>query len=107
VRSDNALFSATFRTQSLATAATMPNWMRRMAGLRTGRVVDAAIIQSTRIAIRAALPHAVRVSFLERVAPSAGPHLQRALRELGADPRTTTPTQAAARVDTEAAAAAR
>lgn len=101
VRRDNAAFSSTFRTLSLATAATMPNWMRRMAGLRTGRAVDAAIIQSTRIGIRSALPHAVRIAFLERVAPSAVPYLQRALTESRSEPRTVTPLEAFGIVDAE------
>jgi hypothetical protein len=79
-----------------ATIATMPQWMRKMGGLRQSRVIDALITPVMRISFRvAALSPELGVVGLRVLSPStvsaAGPAL------LGIPPRrpeTVTPTQA-------------
>lgn len=84
------------RTLRAATIATMPRWMRRMAGLRQGRVVDAAVRPVMRLTF-AALHRLPRLGVLALgvLSPSTVPVAAPVL--LGVPPRraeTLTPAQA-------------
>lgn len=90
---------AVARTQRIATLATMPHWMREMAGLRQSRLLDALVVPVMRAAF--ALVHLsprVELRLLGRFSPSTVPVV--APVKLGVRPHTEevlTPAQARAR----------
>jgi uncharacterized protein (DUF2236 family) len=62
------------RTHRAATIATMPRWMRRMAGLRQSRLTDAAVRPVMRIAFAvAAREPRLMLGFLRLISPSTVP----------------------------------
>jgi uncharacterized protein (DUF2236 family) len=79
-----------------ATIATMPRWMRRMAGLRQPRIVDALITPVMKISFRlAGLSPRLQVLSLRQISPSTVPVAAPVL--LGIPPRraeTLTPSEA-------------
>ncbi len=83
-----------------ATIATMPHWMRRLAGVRQPRVVDALITPVMRIAFRLGQANPERaVRMLELLSPSTVPIVAPVLLEIPARrPGTVTPAQARERV---------
>jgi hypothetical protein len=87
------------KTLRYATIATMPHWMRKMAGLRQSRLVDAAITPVMRIAFRISNANArLKLLGLRLISPSTVPVVAPAL--LGIAPRhpeTLTPAEARAR----------
>ncbi|MER5890124.1 oxygenase MpaB family protein [Streptomyces sp. NPDC001941] len=82
-----------------ATLATMPRWMREMAGLRQSRLVDALIVPVMKAGFALAhLSPQVELALLERLSPSTASVI--APVRLGVPPRTKevlTPAQARAR----------
>lgn len=91
---------AVSRALRTATIATMPRWMREMAGLRQSRLEDAMIVPVMKVAfkITASSPH-LGLELLRRLSPStvsvAGPAL---LGLPAANPETTTPALARQRL---------
>jgi uncharacterized protein (DUF2236 family) len=87
------------RALRAATIATMPHWMRTMAGLRQSRVVDAAIVPVMKASFwLGQLSPRVKLRLLQRLSPAtvpvAGPVF---LGITPANPRTVTPAEARAR----------
>jgi uncharacterized protein (DUF2236 family) len=84
------------RAMRIATIATMPGWMRRMAGLRQSRLLDALIVAPMKAAFRLAdLNPRVALLLLRRLSPSTVPVVRPVL--LGVRPHreeTLTPAQA-------------
>ncbi len=84
------------RVLRAATIATMPRWMRTMAGLRQTRLVDAAVVPVMKVSFRLAqLSPRLEVRMLRLLSPAtvpvAGPML---LGIAPTDPRTVTPAEA-------------
>jgi uncharacterized protein (DUF2236 family) len=87
------------RTLRSATIATMPRWMRKLAGLRQSRLVDAAITPVMRIAFRIsdANPR-LKLLGLRLISPSTVPVVAPALLGIAPQhPETLTPAEARAR----------
>lgn len=84
-----------------ATVATLPRWMREMAGLRQSRVADVLIVPVMKVAFGiAARSPRLELSVLHRISPSTVPIAGPILLDLPAvDPRTTTPSLARQRLD--------
>jgi hypothetical protein len=82
-----------------ATIATMPHWMRKMAGLRQSRLVDAAITPVMRIAFRISNANArLKLLGLRLISPSTVPVVAPALLGIAPqNPETLTPAEARAR----------
>ena len=81
LRRDAIAHSIMWRFTGWATAATMPRWMRIMAGQRPSRIRDAASITWTRAVVRLAQPRAIQRVLLRGLAPRAGTVLRRATVE--------------------------
>jgi hypothetical protein len=79
-----------------ATIATMPQWMRKMAGLRQSRIVDAAITPVMRIAFRIGNANAhLKLLGLSVLSPSTAPVVAPALLGIPPErPETLTPALA-------------
>lgn len=94
------LLSATFRTFTRATVATLPTWMRQLGGVDQSRATDVAATVAARALMRAWSPVPARLAFVRQLTPKAAVPLEAALR--GAEPRrpvTVTPAQAAQQLD--------
>ncbi|CAJ1506395.1 oxygenase MpaB family protein [[Mycobacterium] burgundiense] len=81
------------------TLATMPRWMRELAGLSTSRVLDALAVPPLRVAFAAvALSTRLQLILLQLLSPTTVPVAARVLRSVPAiNPVTTTPRVAQAR----------
>jgi uncharacterized protein (DUF2236 family) len=80
-RRDAIAHSIMWRLTGWATAATMPRWMRIMAGQRPSRVRDVLAITWTRFVVRISQPAPIRKLLLRGLAPRAHAVLVRALTE--------------------------
>jgi uncharacterized protein (DUF2236 family) len=91
---------AVSRTLRTATIATMPRWMREMAGLRQSRLEDALIVPVMKAAFGvAALNAHLALQLLHRLSPSTVPVAAPVLFGLApVNPETTTPTLARERL---------
>ncbi|MCW2920395.1 MAG: hypothetical protein JWL76_269 [Thermoleophilia bacterium] len=78
IRRDAIAHSVMWRFTGWATAATMPRWMRIMAGQRPSRVRDAVSIIWTRMVVALAQPGPIQRFALRRLAPRAHAVLVRA-----------------------------
>lgn len=63
-----------------STIATLPRWMRTLAGVRQSAAVDAAIVPLTRAAVRIGRQPALSRATLRALAPSALPVMEQVLR---------------------------
>jgi uncharacterized protein (DUF2236 family) len=79
-----------------ATIATMPRWMRRLAGLRQPRAVDVAVTPIMRAHFRAAaLSTTAKLAAVKLISPRTLPIVEPVLRGVvPPDPRTYTPAEA-------------
>ncbi len=103
-RKDARLLSLAFRVWSYASIATMPRWMRQLAGVDQNRLIDAAVGPFFKISVRIATPVRRRVAVLDRLAPSARPVIERALRgAVPVNPHTVTPAAARGAIETRTA----
>ncbi|MFF0015313.1 oxygenase MpaB family protein [Streptomyces sp. NPDC005374] len=93
------LSHAVARAQRIATIATMPRWMRELAGIRQSRLLDLLIVPVMKVSFALAhLDPRVELRLLERLSPSTVPVI--APVKLGVPPRTRevlTPAEARAR----------
>jgi uncharacterized protein (DUF2236 family) len=80
-RRDALAHSVLWRCTGWATAATMPRWMRILAGQRPRPVRDAIAITWTRMVVRLAQPRPIRMLLLRGLAPRAHAVLVRTLTE--------------------------
>lgn len=81
IRRDALGHTIMWRFTGWATAATMPVWMRTMAGKRRNRLVDAVAICWTRMVVRLTEPAPIRLRVLRALAPRAHAVLHRAFTE--------------------------
>jgi uncharacterized protein (DUF2236 family) len=91
---------AASRTLRSATIATLPRWMREMAGLRQSRLEDVLVVPVMKLAFGAAAlnPH-LELQLLRRLSPSTVPVAAPVLFGLAPiNPETTTPTLARERL---------
>ncbi len=98
-RLDALPLSTSFRAMSFASVATMPRWIRRLAGVDQNWAMDAVATLVARRAVLALLPIDARLAGLSQISPLSCPLLEDALR--GAPPKnpnTVTPKEARAQV---------
>ncbi|MCW2924195.1 MAG: long-chain fatty acid--CoA ligase [Thermoleophilia bacterium] len=92
--------SLLWTVSSWTIVATMPRWIRRLAGLRQGRALDALATAVTRVVVRPWYRLDRVLFIMERFAPAAGVVIRDAM--VGPAPleaRTVTPTEARERLD--------
>lgn len=99
-RSDAPLITSTWRATSYSTIATLPRWIRRLAGVRQSRPFDWVTIRMTRLTMRVLAPRPMWFGAMRRLLPIAVPVLEEALYgPPPLDPRVVTPAEARAARD--------